>query len=89
MVDVTQAVQIARDYAVGILGRPDASLEEIERESYRDREVWKITLGFSWGTYLDAGRAALGLSSKEYKSFLIDAETGEPLAMRIREFTAG
>jgi hypothetical protein len=95
MIDVKQAVQAARDYARDVFGEVGATIEEIERESYKKREVWKITLGFPSKGY-SAGRNALDLSSrfalsfpnKDYKSFLIDAQTGEPLAMKIRELTA-
>jgi hypothetical protein len=39
-----QAVKIAKEKAAEILVWPESSLEEIERESYKDRDVWSITL---------------------------------------------
>ena len=46
MIDVKEAVRIAKQKAVEILGAAPASLEEIEREIYKDRNVWSITLVF-------------------------------------------
>jgi hypothetical protein len=87
MIDVKAAVQVARSYAMEVLGEFKPTVEEIDREEYKARDVWKITLGFPSDVY-HAGRASPGLPSKEYKSFLIDAETGQPLAMKIRELTS-
>lgn len=95
MIDVKQAVQAARNYARDVFGDIDPTVEEIERESYNKHDVWKITLGFPSTSY-SAGRSGLDLlsraelrfSSKDYKSFLIDPQTGETLAMKIRELTA-
>ncbi|HEX3683926.1 MAG TPA: hypothetical protein VHU83_15445 [Bryobacteraceae bacterium] len=96
MIDVKEAVQTARNYARDVFGDIDATVEEIERESYKKRDVWKITLGFPSKSYyanrsglLDAlNRADLRFPIKDYKSFLIDVQTGETLAMKIRELTA-
>lgn len=84
MIEVKQAVQAARAYAENVLDRPSPTVDEIERESYCNRDAWKITLGF-------ATFAGLGLKlkeSKEYRSFFVDAETGEVLAVKIRELAA-
>lgn len=81
MIGVKEAVRKARDYAQEVLGQ-DGTVEEIERESYRDRDAWRITLGFEIPLRFSAS------PQKEYKSFFIDAETGEALAMRIRELAA-
>jgi hypothetical protein len=88
MIDAKQAVQLAMGKAYEMLGAEPWSLEELERESYRDHEVWSITLGHP----RDADRlAALGQlgsiihGSIEYKRFLIDVETGDLLAMKLRE----
>jgi len=43
MIDVKQAVQIAKEKALEMLGTP-ANLEEIERDSYKGHDVWSITL---------------------------------------------
>lgn len=44
MIDAKQAVQIAKEKAADMLNHAPFNLEEIERESYKDREVWSITL---------------------------------------------
>lgn len=84
MIDVKRAVLIAKAKAAEMLAEGSPSLEEIERESYKNRDVWSITLGFPRHTsdfsplgYLSAG--------KQYKRFLIDADSGEFLAMKLRE----
>lgn len=87
MIDAKAAVQSARSYAAEVLGDFKPTVGEIEREEYKARDVWKITLGLPSDVYL-AGRASLGLPSKEYKSFPIDAETVQALAMKIRELTS-
>jgi hypothetical protein len=95
MIDVKQAVEAARDYARDVFGDIDATVEEIERESYKKHDLCKITLGFpSKRDYAVRSelellnRADRGFPSQDYKSFLIDAQTGETLAMKIRELTA-
>jgi hypothetical protein len=64
MIDVKVALQSARSYAAEVLGEFKPTVEEIEREEYKARDVWKITLGFPSDVY-HAGRASLGLPSKE------------------------
>ena len=93
MIDVKQAVLIAKRSATEMLQQPTSSLEEIERDSYKNREVWSITLGLprdpdrlsaiAKGSSLAA--AFLSDSPLNYKRFLIDAETGEFVAMKLRE----
>ena len=45
MVEAKQAVQFAKEKAAEMLGEQSATLEEIERDSYKGRDVWSITLG--------------------------------------------
>ena len=86
MIEAKQAVLIAKSKAEEMLGAGTSNLEEIERESYKDREVWSITLSFMRN--LDAFSAYMRLNTDpfQYKRFLIDVETGELLAMKLREF---
>jgi hypothetical protein len=77
MIDVKQAVQAARSYAQDVLGQQAPTVEEIERDSYKDHDTWRIVLGFRV--------FGVGILPKEYKSFYVDAETGETLAVKIRE----
>lgn len=87
MIDVKQAVQIAKEKALEMLGTP-ANLEEIEREPYQGHDVWIITL--SLPRYAKPEGSGLFPLSQvwdplQYKRFLIDAETGEFRAMKLRE----
>jgi len=79
MIDAKRAVLIAKeksDEMIGVVG----SLEEIERDSYKGREIWSITLGFPSTGF---NNVLNGL--RDYKRFLIDAETGDLVAMKLRE----
>jgi hypothetical protein len=90
MIEVKDAVALAKAKAVEILGAsPTAlSLEEIEREIYKDRDVWSITLGVPHDISQLSGFAQLSADPVQYKRFFIDAENGELLAMRIRELAS-
>jgi hypothetical protein len=88
MVEVKDAVNLAKAKAVEMLGAKSASLEEIEREIYKDREVWSITLGVPRDISQLSGFAQLSADPVQYKRFLIDAESGELLAMKIRELAS-
>ena len=88
MIEVKQAVQIAKQKAAEILGVLSASLEEIERETYKDRDVWSITLGVPRDIGQLSPFAQLSVGPVQYKRFLIDVENGELLAMRIRELAS-
>jgi hypothetical protein len=86
MIDAKQAVQIAKARAVEMLGQTPTYLEEIERESYKDREVWSITLSLPRYAQPDPHPLLqFQADPLQYKRFLIDAETGELLAMKLRE----
>lgn len=81
MIDAKQAVQIAKEKAVEMLNQTPINLEELERDSYKGRDVWSITLSFpreqpnSWRFFPEP----------QCKRFLIDSETGELVAMKLRE----
>ncbi|MGA2145094.1 MAG: PepSY domain-containing protein [Bryobacteraceae bacterium] len=87
MIDAKQAIQIAKAKAAEMLDEAAAGVEEIEREQYKDREVWSITLSLP----RDANPTPSPLIGQfaadplQYKRFLIDAETGELLAIKLRE----
>ena len=85
VISTQDAVAQAKTYATGLLGQQEYTLEEIERDVYRDRPVWQITLGFpkrrpSAPELIKAIGASLPL---EYKTIVVDVETGEPLAMKL------
>jgi hypothetical protein len=88
MIDVKQAVQIAKVKAAEMLGSASSNLEEIERDSYKAREVWSITLSLPRDVDQLPVLARLSATPVQYKRFLIDAETGELLAMKLREIAA-
>ena len=46
MIDAKNAVRIAKRQAAGMLDQGSTNVEEIEREVYKDREIWNITLSF-------------------------------------------
>jgi hypothetical protein len=85
MVDVKQAIQIAKEEAAGMLNQASSNLEEIEKDSYRGREVWSITLSLPRDMTQLQGLAVLRTDPLQYKRFLIDVETGELVAMKVRE----
>ena len=85
MIDAKQAVRIAKERAVEMLDQGSCNLEEIERESYKDREVWSVTLSLPRHSNVLNPFAQLSADALQYKRFLIDAETGELVAMKLRE----
>lgn len=88
MIDVKQAVQIAKGGAADLLSQSSSSLEEIERDSYKGRDVWSITLGLPRDVSGLTKVARLAAHPLEYKRFLIDVQTGELVAVKIREVTS-
>jgi hypothetical protein len=88
MIDVKQAVLIAKEKATEMLGESRYSLEEIERETYKGLDVWSITLGLPRDlTHLPtiALLTAFSADRLQYKRFLIEVQTGEFVAMKLRE----
>ena len=85
MIDVKQAVQNAKKEAWNLLDQASSNLEEIERHSYNGREVWSITLSVPRNAKLTGPFAELVAEPLQYKRFLIDVETGELVAMQLRE----
>lgn len=84
MIDAKQAVQIARQKAAEMLNEQPLRLEELERDSYKGHDVWSITLSFAQGLQ----HPMQLFPESHYKRFLIDVETGELVAMKIREVTS-
>jgi hypothetical protein len=85
MVTMQEAFTRAQEYARGVLGDMPYTLEEVEQDSYKGRQVWRITLGFpkrrpSAPEFMRSIGASLPL---EYKTFLVDTATGEPIAMKL------
>lgn len=89
MIDVKEAVQIAKQKAKEMLEEGPGSLEEIEREDYKGRDTWNITLGFVPREIAQfAPLARFAVDQLHYRRFLIDVETGELVAMKLRELAS-
>jgi hypothetical protein len=89
MIDSKQAFQVAKQQATDMLGGGVFRLEEIERDTYKGREVWRVTLSCllrdqTLGDVVSPMRG-LGFGPLEYKLFLIDATNGDLVAMKLRE----
>ena len=87
MIDAKQAVQIARKEAADLLNRASSNVEEIERDTYKSRDVWSITLSVRRDVSELTGFAQLVTVSDalQHTRFLIDVETGELAAVKKRE----
>jgi hypothetical protein len=89
MIDVKEAVRIAKQKAAEMLEEGPASLEEIEREEYKGHDTWNITLGFvprELGAVASITRFTV--DPLHYRRFLIDVETGDLVAMKLRELAS-
>jgi hypothetical protein len=85
MIDLKEAVQIAKKGAVDVLGQAPFNLEEVERDSYKGRDVWSLTLSLPRDVSQLSGFEHLTAAALQYKRFLIDVETGELVAVKLRE----
>jgi len=85
MVTVQEAFTRATEYAREVLGDLPFTLEEVEQDSYRDRQVWRITIGFPKRrpTAPELMRVLGTGLPLEYKTILVDANTGQPVAMKL------
>jgi hypothetical protein len=88
MIDVKEAVRLAKENAAEILGVGSASLEEFERDIYRDRDVWSITLSVPRDVRQLSPFAKLSAGVVQYKRFFLDVESGELVAMKVRELAS-
>ena len=88
MIDAKRAVQIAKENAADLLNQSPSNLEEVERDSYKDREVWSITLSLPRNVKQLAPFALLSADPLQYTRFLIDVETGELVAVKMRELAS-
>ena len=85
VISTQEAFARAKQYAADLLGEKEYTLEEIEQDVYKSRRVWRITVGFpkrrvSAPELMRSLGASLPL---EYKTILVDVETGEPVAMKL------
>ena len=85
MIKVQEASARAMEYAREVLGDMEYTLEEVELRPYNDRPAWYITLGFPKRRPAapELTRMLGAAMPLEYKTFLIDAMTGEAMAMKL------
>jgi hypothetical protein len=88
MIDVKEAVRIAKEKAAEILGAESASLEEIDRGMYSGSDAWSITLGVPRDVSLLSPLAKMSVDPVQYKRFFIDVQSGELLAMKLHELSS-
>jgi hypothetical protein len=85
VVDVKHAVAAVVEFIKDLLEprrANDILLEEVElSQKDGDREVWLIAISFPRAVTLSDGL----FNGRDYKTFTVDAETGQVQAMRIRE----
>lgn len=92
MLTAKEAIQQAQLKAAELLSDRPFKLEEIEREFYKGRDAWDITLSYplkddELRSVIDT-LAGLAHGNLQYRRFLIDVETGDLIAMKIRELSA-
>ena len=87
-IDIRQAVTVAMDFANMLYGGklpPDFLLEEVELDP--EEKYWLVTFGFS----LPERQTSISMltqpskPSRTYKLIRVDAKTGEPKSMKIRQ----
>ena len=85
MIDVKEAVQIAKQKAFEILAAESASLEEIERGMSNGNDAWIITPGVPRDLNQLSPLAKMSVSPVQYKRFFIDVQSGELVAMKLHD----
>lgn len=74
-----------KQHATELLGAREYTLEEVEQDVYKNRRVWRMTLGSPKRRVSAPGlvRSIAASLPLEYKTILVDLETGEPVAMKL------
>lgn len=91
MINAKEAVKFAKEVASDMLSQRIYNLEEIERETYQGKEVWSITFSFQKSPEEMSVMESLANITRpdmNYKRILIDAETGDFVAIKMRELAA-
>lgn len=90
MIDITEATKNAQAFAVRMLGHQTYSLEEIDSEEYKGRDVWALTLGYPKrppsgpASLQESFTTIFGPQQLEYKTFMVGKANGEVIAMKVR-----
>lgn len=85
-IDVKTAVRIATSYFDQLIQRKytDLAVEEVEKTD--DDRFWLVTIGYS---VVPTDRSPLAAFQsqgvREYKTIRIDAQSGEPISMKVRK----
>lgn len=85
LITTQEAFANAKQHATELLSEKEYTLEELEQDVYKNRQVWRVTLGFpkrrvSAPELMRSLGASLPL---EYKVVLVDLNTGKPVAMKL------
>jgi hypothetical protein len=82
-----EAAQTAAKYLRDLIPTAEEILlEEVEKTTFEGKQYWNITLSFVLRTPgAAAGAYFMQPRTREFKSFQIDPDSGEVVAMRIRE----
>jgi hypothetical protein len=88
MIDAKAAIQSAKVGVKEMLGLTPIDVEEIERDEYKSRDVWSITLSFPRSVGV-LGTPAVAMMFKNpenyyFKRVLVDRESGEVLSIKMR-----
>ena len=85
MVPLKQAVANAMEFAASVLEdrAKDVRLEEVESGVFSGAQAWQITLSMTRQDLL--GIPGFNAGQRDYKTFTVVKDTGEVIAMNIRE----
>ncbi len=84
MIDVKEAARVAAEYFADLYSSADPdSLRLEEVELAEDEQYWMITLSFRES--VEERQWLSNDTSRQYKVFKIDAETGKVISMKIRQ----
>jgi hypothetical protein len=84
LLDAKTAAQTAMEYLRDMLpGVKEIMLEEVEKTGQGDRDCWAITLSFHSRDLMEQ-YVAMAMEQRRYKTFMVDAESGEVISMKIR-----
>ncbi len=86
MIPIQKAVERAVAFAHGVLEPARTGtmlLEEVEPYTFDGKQAWKITLSLP-----DPDMPLTMGANRQYKTFIVDGETGEVLSMKIRELSS-
>ena len=95
-IDVKGAIQIAKEHIRTVFGDDGGSSPTLEEVWLDDSKgVWNITLGIRQDMHSRMSRDSLfrlrgdlEVMNREYKVVQVSAETGEPIAIRMRDAAA-